>query len=201
MASINSKKTLKWLGVLCGAFDVCRCVLWHCDMEQSHSSSHSFFIILEAVLACNAVLQNERGGDSKDSHGGQGLADVLTRSLKQLLPWHPGSAASTSVCLTWCHSPCVVIVLQPSGWVCAPLSGYLALVHVVWPSHCVTVCSLSLCLVELLVTVPCKNCSPIWRWWHSLSRLNKHSYSHSPWRIFFSMYFVLEFLQCIYSLS
>lgn len=76
MTPINSKKkSYKCLDVLCGAFDVCRCVLWHCDMEQSHCSSHSFSIILEAVLAYDAVLQNEGGSSSKPGQSWRAGAD------------------------------------------------------------------------------------------------------------------------------
>lgn len=44
-------------------------------MEQSHCSSHSFSIILEAVLAYDAVLQNEGGSSSKPGQSWRAGAD------------------------------------------------------------------------------------------------------------------------------
>lgn len=84
------------------------------------------------------------------------------------------------LCLTWCYPSCdnypaafrvgLCFIVTVIRYFCVFCDCLIMLLSAPCPSilHC------------KLVTVPSKNYSPIWRLWHSLSRLNKYSYSHSP---------------------
>lgn len=123
--------------------------------------------------------------------------------LNQLLRWHPANTASTPVCL-----PCATL---PAWSLSHSIQGG-SVFHwqVLWHfctscGHRIVLlsapCTSVLCPKELLVTVPYKNCSPIWRWWHSLFQTKQTQLLPLSLEGLFPIYFVLEILQCICSLS